>query len=80
MQPQPRIPLTPGRWAFGWMCAAMVTCGLLSPVALLVSLWALRRPEPLGIVALVMSAVILLVAATTLYLLGAPAWVPLVGG
>lgn len=80
MQPQPKVPLTPGRYAFGFMCVSLLTCGLFCPVSLLVSLWALKRPEPLGLIALVASALMALAWAVALYVYGAPAWVPLLGG
>ena len=80
MTPQPKVPLTPGRYAFGFMCAALLTCGVLSPVSLLVSLWALKKPEPMGVVALLVSAALVAVLGLTLYVYGAPTWVPLFGG
>lgn len=80
MQPQPKVPLTPGRYAFGFMCAAVLTCGVLSPLSMLVALWALKKPEPLGLIALVASGLMALAWGAGLYIYGAPAWVPLLGG
>lgn len=76
MMPQPKIPLTPGRFAFGLTCLAIATCGTLSPLSLVVSLWSLRRPEPLGFAALALSALMVVVWLAGLYLYGAPTWVP----
>jgi hypothetical protein len=80
MLPQPKVPLTPGRFAFGWTCAAALTCGVLSPLSLVISLWALKRPEPLGLVALAVSALLMAMAGGLAYIYTAPIWVPLLGG
>lgn len=77
MQPQPKVPLTPGRFALGMTCLALATCGVLSPVSLVVSLWSLRRPEPLGLAAAALSLVMVLAFWGLVYLYTAPYWVPL---
>jgi uncharacterized membrane protein len=74
MAPQPKVPLTPGRYAFGFTCLAIATCGVLSPISVLVALWSLRRPEPLGFVALVMSTAMVIVLTLAIYLYAAPQW------
>ncbi len=77
MQPQPKVAITPGRFAFGLTCLALATCGALSPVSLVVSLWSLRRPEPLGLVAVALSLVMVVAFWGLVYLYTAPYWVPL---
>jgi hypothetical protein len=76
MQPQPKVPLTPGRFAFGLACLAIATCGVLSPVSLMVSLWSLRRPEPLGFAAVVMSLTMVALWVVGLYIYASPVWIP----
>lgn len=75
--PQPKVPLTPARFAFGLTCLALATCGMLSPVSLVVSLWSLRRPEPLGVAAVALSLVMVVAFWGLVYLYTAPYWVPL---
>lgn len=77
MLPQPKVPLTPARFAFGLTCLALATCGVLSPVSLVVSLWSLRRPEPLGVVAVALSLVMVVAFWGLVYVYTAPYWVPL---
>jgi len=76
MQPQPKVPLTPGRFAFGLSCLAIATCGVLSPVSLVVSLWSLRRPEPLGMAGVAMSLVMVVMLIVGLYVYASPVWIP----
>lgn len=50
------MPTTPGRIALLFACAGMLTFGLLSPIALVVSLIAVvKKPDLFGFFALVLS-------------------------
>lgn len=56
LQPHEPVPTTPGRIALLFACAGLMTFGLLSPIALVVSLIAVvRKPDWFGAVALVLS-------------------------
>lgn len=57
LEPQEPVPTTPGRIALLFACAGLMTFGLLSPIALLVSIIAVvRTPDWFGAAALVLSA------------------------
>jgi hypothetical protein len=52
------VPTTPGRIALLFACAGLITFGLLSPVALIVSMIAvIKKPDWFGFFALVLSIV-----------------------
>ncbi len=56
LQPHEPVPTTPGRIALLFACAGLMTFGLLSPIALLVSIIALiKKPDGFGLAALLMS-------------------------
>ncbi|UYV13051.1 MAG: hypothetical protein NCW75_01905 [Phycisphaera sp.] len=56
LQPHEPVPTTPGRIALLFACAGLMTFGVLSPIALLVSLIAVvRKPDWFGAAALLLS-------------------------
>lgn len=68
LQPLAEIPITPGRTAFFFACAGLLTFGLLSPIALVVSLLALlKKPDPFGLVAMLLSAAATIVLADVIF-------------
>lgn len=71
LQELPTIPATPGRSAFFFACIGLLTFGLLSPIALLVSLLAvLNRPDGFGAAALFLSLVSTLILVDVIFLGG----------
>ena len=62
LEPQVAVPTTPGRIALLFACAGIITFGVLSPIALIVSLLALiKKPDGYGLAGLVLSTVPVLV-------------------
>lgn len=65
------IPNTPGRTAFFFACAGLLTFGLISPIALVMSVLALiKRPDGFGVVALLMSGSAVVILADIFFLGG----------
>lgn len=68
LQPHEPVPTTPGRIALFFACAGLMTFGLLSPIALVVSLIAVvRRPDWFGFVALVLSGLAVAVLVDVIF-------------
>jgi hypothetical protein len=68
LQPHEAVPTTPGRIALLFACAGLLTFGVLSPIALLVSIVALvKRPDWFGVAALLMSGLAVAVVVDMIY-------------
>lgn len=68
LQPHEPVPTTPGRIALLFACAGLMTFGLLSPIALVVSLIAVvKKPDWFGAVALVLSAAVVAVIVDMIF-------------
>ncbi|MEQ9095524.1 hypothetical protein AY599_03745 [Leptolyngbya valderiana BDU 20041] len=62
------VPTTPGRIALLFACAGLMTFGLLSPVALLVSIIALaKKPDWFGFFAFVLSGLAVAVLVDVIF-------------
>lgn len=68
LQPHEPVPTTPGRIALLFACAGLMTFGLLSPIALLVSIVAVvKKPDWFGVAALLLSGFVVLVLVDVIF-------------
>jgi len=68
LQPHEPVPTTPGRMALLFACAGVMTFGVLSPVALIVSIVALiKKPDGYALAGLLLSTIAVLVWADILF-------------